>query len=81
MKICQEKNSIFDTSSELKIEGIKTIFVFGSYTHNAILKDSLLTPLETHKRLSADTQECVFTACVDIFIPVHMHIAPYLLTD
>lgn len=35
------------------MEGIKTIFVFGSYTHNAILKDSLFNPPKTHTRLSA----------------------------
>lgn len=53
----QEKNNVSNTSSELKVEEIKTTFVFGSYTLKAVLKDSLLEkdkPLETQETKSAD---------------------------
>lgn len=53
----QEKNNVSNTSSELKVEEIKTTFVFGSYTLKAVLKDNLLEkekPLETQETKSAD---------------------------
>lgn len=53
----QEKNNVSNTSSELKVEEIKTIFVFGSYTLKAVLKDNLLEkekPLETQETIVCD---------------------------